>query len=163
MNSASDAFAGILASAVLDASGEEVQAAVVDDMVERLDREGDLESQLAQAREVRKEAGDFGAEIAGAVIVPVLIEAAKALWAAYAKKLGEKVGGELADLTYKEVAKIVSWLWSGATRGQAELDFDALIRVSAGKHGLSSEQVEVLIAASRSPEMLKAIEARAQA
>lgn len=160
MATAPDLFAGILTSAVLSASGEEVQSAVVDDMVERLNRDGDLDSQIAWSRAARKEAGDFGMEIASALLIPVLIEAAKGLWAEYVKKLGEKAGGQLAELTYKQAAKLVHWLWTGEERDRAEVDFDGLLRAAASRHGLSPEQVEALVIAVRSPEMRAALEAQ---
>lgn len=158
MTTAPDLFIGILTSAALSASGEEVQAAVVDDMLERLDSDGDLDGQIARSRTTSKEAGDFGMEIASALLIPVLIEAAKGLWAAYVKKLGEKAGGQLAELTYKQAAKLANWLFTGEERDKAEADFDGLLRAAAGRHGLSPEQVEVLVSAVRSPEMRAALE-----
>lgn len=158
MITAPDLFVGILTSAALSASGEEVQSAVVDDMLERLNRDGDLDSQIARSRATRKEAGDFGMEIASALLIPVLIEAAKGLWAAYVKKLGEKAGGQLAELTYNQAAKLVNWLWTGEERDRTEVDFDGLLRAAASRHGLCPEQVEVLVLAVRSPEMRAALE-----
>lgn len=160
MATASDLFAGILASAALSASGEEVQAAVVDDMVTSLDRDGDLASQIARSTPPSKGAGDFGMELAGAILVPVLVEAAKGLWAAYLKKLGERAGGKLADLTYERAARLVQWLWSGDEKKQVEADFEQLLRKAADAQGLPSQQVDALVVAIRSPEMKSALEAQ---
>ncbi len=162
MPSTQDLFAGILTSALLTASGEEVQSAVVDDMVEVLDRDGDLDSQIARSMEFRKEPGDFGMEIASALLVPVVIEAAKGLWAAYLKKLGEKAGGQLADLTFKQVSKLLQWLWTGEDYAQTQAAFNDCLRVAASQQGLSSEKVEALVAAVSSPELKAALEAKAK-
>lgn len=162
MTAAPDLFAGILASAALSASGEEVQAAVVDDMVSNLAHDGDLASQIARATPPRKGAGDFGMELAGAILVPVLVEAAKELWAAYLEKLGEKAGGKLADLTYEHAAKLVQWLWSGDEKRQVEDDFEQLLRVAADAQGLSSQQVDALVMAVRSPGMKDALDTQSK-
>ena len=162
MATAPDFFAGILTSAVLSASGEEVQAAVVDDMMERIDRDGDLDSQIARSKQQRRGAGDFGMELAGAILVPVLIEAAKGLWAAYLKKLGEKAGGKLADLTYEHAAKLLHWLWLGEEQAQVQADFEKLLRKAGDSQGMSSQQVDALVAAVRSPEMKVALQAPAK-
>lgn len=162
MATAPDFFAGILTSAALSASGEEVQAVVVDDMMERIDRDGDLESQIARSKQQRRAAGDFGMELAGAILIPVLIEAAKGLWAAYLKKLGEKAGGKLADLTYEHVAKLLHWLWAGDEQPLVEADFEMLLRKSGDSQGLSAPQVDALVAAMRSPEMKVALQAQAK-
>ncbi|HEU6454774.1 MAG TPA: hypothetical protein VN201_04870 [Roseateles sp.] len=157
-----DMFAGILTSAVLCAGGEDVQSAVVDDMVDGLERDGDLDSQIARSRKHRKEAGDFGMEIASALLVPVLIEAGKGLWAAYLKKLGEKAGGQLVDLTYQQVSKLVQWLFTGEERDQAQAAFNERLRAAAAQQGLSSEQVDALVAAVSSPALTAALDAKAK-
>lgn len=163
MATAPDLFAGIIASAALSVSGEEVQAAVVDDMMERIDRDGDLDSQIARSKRERRAAGDFGMELAGAILVPVLIEAAKGLWAAYLKKLGEKAGSKLADLTYEHTAKLLNWLWAGDEQQQVEADFEKLLRKAGDSQGLPMRQVDALVAAVRSPEMKAALQAQPKA
>lgn len=163
MATAIDLFAGALTAAVLSASGEDVQSAVVDDMVERLDRDGDLDTQIARYRVTRKEAGDFGMEIVGALLVPVLIDAAKGLWAAYVKKLSEQAGGQLADLTYKQAAKLLNWLWTGDVRDRVDTDFEGLLKVAASQRGLTPEQIETLVVAVRSPKMREILEAHTKA
>ncbi|WMY75606.1 hypothetical protein RHD99_06570 [Buttiauxella selenatireducens] len=158
-----DLFVGILASATLSASGETVQSDVVEDMLNRLDSDGDLDSQIERSLLTKKKkAGDFGMEIVGSLLIPVLIEASKGLWAAYLKKISEKAGAQLAELTYAQVAKLVNWLWTGEERSQAEIDFDRLLRVAGSRHGLSPEQVEALVIAVRSPEMKAAIDAQVE-
>jgi hypothetical protein len=152
----SDLFAGALTSAVLNARGDDVQAAVIDDMVDRLDTEGDLDKQLERAGSTRSQAGDFGMEIAGAIVIPVLVEAAKALWAAYVKKLSEKAADDLANLSYKQVVKLAHWLWS--TESEVSVAFEPLLRAAAAKRGLLPIQIEALLAAVHSPEMLAALE-----
>lgn len=156
----SDSFAGVLTSVVLSVSGDDVQAAVIDDMVERLGTDGDLDRQLERANATGSRSGDFGMEIVGAIVVPVLVEAAKGLWAAYVKKLNEKVAGGLADLSYKQVVKLARWLWSSESGEQASAEFESLLRASATKRGLPPAQIEALIVAARSPEILAALEKR---
>lgn len=162
MATAPDLFAGILTSAVLSVSGEEVQAAVVDDMMERINRDGDLDIQIARSKQQRRAAGDFGMELAGAILVPVLIEAAKGLWAAYLKKLSEKAGSKLADLTYEHAAKLLNWLWAEDEQPQVKADFERLLRKVGDSQRLSMQQVDALIAAVRSPEMTAALQAQAK-
>ena len=99
-------------------------------------------------RQFDRKGGDFGAEIIGPLVIPILIEAGKQLWAAYLKKLTEKAGNNLADLTVDGVKTIVRRQWAGPDGSAAE-DYEKLLREAASKQGLAQAQTDQLIAAVR--------------
>jgi len=109
-----------------------------------------LDEQIRNAKAHSKEAGDFGMEILGPMLISALIEAGKALWKIYIKKIGEKAADKLADITVNEATKIANAVWHKTDDTLTMADYDNALRNAADKNGLSKEQTEHLIAAIRS-------------
>ncbi len=152
-----DEFAAWIAGAVLRSGGEDIQAEVLDDLVEKTGPAGSLETEIEAARKASKRPGDFGAEFIGAMLLPVLIEAGKELWAAYLKKLTEKAGEELAALTVDGVKMLAHRIWSGEEEAVTAADYEKLLRAAAAKQGLSPDQTDQLVARLRDPELARAL------
>lgn len=152
-----DEFAAWIAGAVLRRSGEDIQAEVLDDLVQKTGPADSLETHIEAARTASKRAGDFGAEFIGAMLLPVLIEAGKELWAAYLKKLTENAGEQLAAMTVDGVKTLAHRIWSGEEKAVTAADYEKLVRVAAAKEGLSSEQTDILVAGLRDPELARAL------
>jgi len=151
-------FALWIAEVTLRSSGREVDAITVDDLAKEVEQTGNLESKLEEMHHFEKRGGDFGAEIVAAMIIPILIEAGKQLWAAYLKKLADKAGGTLADVTVDEVKTFFRNQW-GNSANDSRADYEAILRSEAGKQGLSETQTSALVEAIRQQSMARAITA----
>lgn len=139
-------FAIWLAGATLRSADREIDALTLDDLSRQVQQNGNLESELEEMRRFDRRGGDFGAEIIGAVVIPILIEAGKQLWAAYLKKLTDKAAGKLADVTADEVSALITRTWS--TPGDdSRASYERILQAEAAKQGLSQSQTEGLIAA----------------
>lgn len=141
-----DEFAGWIAGATLRSADEEVQAVFLDDVLDQARERQDLDSVLAGTLESERQPGDFGMEIAGALLVPVLIEAGRQLWAIYIRKLAEKSADKLSDVTITGLKRMVKSTWSGEDKDVRD-DFANLIRVAGEKHGLEPDVIEKLVSA----------------
>lgn len=139
-------FAIWLAAATLRSADREIDALTLDDLARQAQQSGDLERELDAMRRFDRRGGDFGAEIVGAVVIPILIEAGKQLWAAYLKKLTDKATGKLADVTAEEVSAFIKQTWS--TNGDdSRASYERILQEEAAKQGLSQSQTDGLIAA----------------
>ncbi|MDG4878265.1 hypothetical protein P9273_24630 [Mesorhizobium sp. WSM4935] len=147
-----DKFAIWIAASTLRSGNREIDALALDDIAQQVRGSGDLERELAAMRQFDRRGGDFGAEIVGAVVIPILIEAGKQLWAAYLKKLTDKAAGQLADVTADEVKALVRGRWSRVDES-ARADFETFLRAEAVRQGLSEAQTEGLLAALHQPGM----------
>lgn len=107
-------------------------------------------------RHFERSGGDFGAEIIGPLLIPVLIEAGKQLWAAYLKDLTGKAASGLADLTANSVKGYLKRHWS-RDGDHVAAEYERLLRAAAATHGLSQEQIDELVAAVRGSGMARAI------
>jgi len=88
----------------LEASGDEVQAMVVEDLEEQRRQGTPLSEGMAELGRTERRAGDFGMEIAGTLLAPVLVALLKEFWSGYLKELEKEAEGALAKKTV-EVAK----------------------------------------------------------
>lgn len=141
-----DEFAGWMAAATLRTADEEIQAIFLDDVLEQA-REGQgLDRALADASKSERRPGDFGMEIAGSLLVPVLIEAGRQFWAIYIKKLAEKGADKLSEATIASLKRMVKKAWSGEDT-EVRDDLARLIRVAGEKQGLQAEAIEKLVSA----------------
>jgi|GEM_PF-5546390 hypothetical protein len=143
---AEEQFALALTHAVLTVAEEDVQLAVLEEMVAEAPTKA-LDLQLSEARIAGKQAGDFGMEIVGPMLISALLEAGKALWGLYVKKLGEKAAGKLADTTVDGVNKISRAIWHDKDSAITVADYEGALRNAARAEGLSSEQTDRLVAA----------------
>jgi hypothetical protein len=152
-----DEFAGWMAGAALRSADEEIQAIFLDDVLDQVREGEELDTALTRTLKSERRSGDFGMDIVGPLIVPVLIEAGRQLWRIYAKKLTEKAADKLSDATITGVKKIVKNLWSGNEGQEVRNDFEKLIRVAGEKQGIQSDVIEKLISgiqAERFPDEL---------
>jgi hypothetical protein len=149
-------FAVWIAGATLRSGDREVDALALDDPAQQAAKTGDLDKEIKTMGQFDRKGGDFGAEIIGAVVIPILIEAGKQLWASYFKKVSDKAAGALADATASQVTAFVKEHWSG-TGDSATAKYEQCLRDAAAKQGLSQPQTEALVKALRSPEMKKEI------
>lgn len=93
-----DQAAAVLAAAILRTNDRDIEAMTLEAVAENSKYE-DLDSAVTEASQSDAKAGAFGMEIVGAIVVPILIEAARQFWKAYSEKLIEKGGEELVDWT----------------------------------------------------------------
>src|ERR1700730_14690439 len=101
-----DELAVWLGGCALRAADEGIQASVLEALGEEVKSGKGLDEALATVTTFDRRAGDFGAEIIGPLLLPILIEALKAFWNAYAAELQKKAVGTLVDLTVDEVKSI---------------------------------------------------------
>ena len=88
-----------LAKGWLEASGDEVQALVVDDLEEQTRRGTPLSEGMAALERPERRAGDFGMAIAGTLLAPVLVQILKEFWSGYLNALEKETEGALAKKT----------------------------------------------------------------
>lgn len=143
-----DQFSLEIARKVLKTTDEEVQLEVLNQMAKGKD--GNLDDQIKEAKAVSKQAGDFGMEIIGPMIIPVLIEAGKSLWKLFVKKLGEKAMDKGADYTFDKIKELIKNIWNGKDSHVTVNDYENELKKAALAEGLSSEQTDRLIKAVRS-------------
>lgn len=147
-----------LAEATLISGGQEVSAFVVSDIKDQVAAGGTLDTALQNIQAFDRKPGDFGAEIIGALIVPVVIEAAKQLWASYLKELTQQVnemaqqgGKQLASMTIDSAKALVRRVWTDEP--EISTRYATLVRAEAERQGLPSEQIELLVNAITSPAL----------
>jgi len=99
----SDELSLWLANAWLRASGDSIQSLVVEDLQEQIEQGKSMTDGLSSLMTSQRQAGDFGMEIAGTLLAPVLVELLKDFWSGYLKKVGESAGGAVAEATTKRV------------------------------------------------------------
>lgn len=116
-------------------------------------RSQSLAQTLSRASTSQTRAGAMGLEIAGSIILPIVISAARLFWEAYEKRLMQKLGEEAADLT---LDKVKDWF---AAAPKPELDsaskeLTASIKRIAAERALTEEEIAPLLEAV-SQEKLK--------
>lgn len=146
-------FAVWLAGATLRSGEDEIGALTLDSLEQNSTET--LDDELAKMGKFDRKGGDFGAEIIGPLVIPILIEAGKQLWAAYLKKLTEKAAAGLADATADTVKKLLKSEWTSNDRTVSE--YEILLRAEAAKQGLPEAQTEKLAEALRRPRMAQEI------
>lgn len=92
-------------------------------------------------------------EIVGALLVPILVEAGRQLWTAYVKRLAERAGGDLADLSLSAMKGLAARIWSGQEPSAKLAELEALVRDAARKEGLTPADVETLVAKLHDPKV----------
>jgi hypothetical protein len=141
-----------LAHAWLQASGQEVQAILVEDLRDQAASGTPLSESIDALGSSRRQAGDFGMEIAGALLAPVLVELLKEFWSAYVKKLAEDLAGKLADAS---TSGLKSLFLSALARDDGDAVPDLVKRVHrlAADKKISRQDADRLVAALRNPKL----------
>lgn len=150
-----DEFTVWIAKAFVDAEQEPVQFAMLEAIAEDANVGDDLDTQLKHVQTSQRQAGAFGLELAGAFLLPVLIELGKQLWKAYSEELMKQLGINLAELTAK---KLKVWLNDQLDSQHEEVvtnQMEVAIRRLGDAHNLNQEQVSALIAAVRQGHVKK--------
>jgi len=150
-------FAAALTDLVLRADDEDIQAEVLGDLMQRAERSGSLDVEIARSREVGRRSGDFGMEIVGPLLIPILIEAGKHLWAAYVKELGDKAASGAATATVDGARALVRRMWRGDEVPVGPAQFEAAVRAAAAKEGLPANETDALVARLRAERVVAAL------
>lgn len=82
-----------------------LQALIVEDLETQIEEGSSFSEGLRSLTANSRRAGDFGMEIAGSLLAPVLVELLKSFWSEYLKKLAEDAGGSAAELTIDEAKR----------------------------------------------------------
>lgn len=149
-----DNFSALLAEAILNSADEDIQVEVLKELVQRTNKSTSLDDVIEESREATKEPGDFGMEIIGSLLIPILIEAGKQLWSQYVKKLSEKAASQLADYTIAQMKKLARDIFSGENNLISVNDYEIIFRKVAAQEGLKSEQIDLIVQAIRSKRIL---------
>lgn len=147
----SDEVAVWLAAGVLRGGDREIEALSLEAMAADAGP-GQLDEALETSRTSEQRGGAFGMEIVGAIIVPVLIEAARQFWAAYQKEFVEKSGKDAASATIEQLKKWFGHAHPAEKQAAGEKLAEAIRKVGADRH-LRSEDIDALVAAT-APERL---------
>jgi hypothetical protein len=94
------------AGAWLQVSGFTAQSLVVTDVQDQVEQGKPLDKVLAEVPAPKKHAGDFGIEIVGSLLAPIVIGLLKDFWSGYLKKLSDKAEGDLADATVGKLKSV---------------------------------------------------------
>jgi hypothetical protein len=135
-----------LAVGVLRGGNYEIEALSLEALATDLGHNG-----LGRALEVEKtseqRAGAFGMELLGAVIVPVVVEAARQFWVTYQTELSKKLGEAAADLTF---AKLKKWFNTALSEEQKEVSqkLADTIRKVGKERQLRQEDIDALVVAA---------------
>jgi predicted transcriptional regulator len=153
-----DEFTIWIAKAFLDSDREPVQLAMIEAMADDAIAGEDLDKQLACVRSSGKEAGAFGLELAGAFVIPVLIELGKQLWSAYSEELMKQFGSDLADITSDKLKEWVKGQLNSKSENTVTIHMEAAIRQLGETHDLSQDQISELIAVVRQGDVKKRLD-----
>jgi hypothetical protein len=142
------------AHAWLRASGQEVQGILVEDLWDQAASGTPLSESIGALGSSQRQAGDFGMEIAGALLAPVVVELLKEFWSAYVKKLAGDLAGKLADAS---TSGLRSLFLSALARhdGDAAPDLVKRVHQLAADKKISRRDADRLVAALRSPRLAK--------
>lgn len=147
-----------LAAATLEADGQSIATFELDELKANVEAGKPLDDALREMRHFDQKAGDFGAEIIGPLLVPIVVEAAKQLWSGYIKQLAEQGSKQLAELTIDAAKSLLKRVWS--READVSQRYAELIRSEATRQKLPPEQVERLVQAVASPAFAKGFAAQ---
>lgn len=142
-----------LAAGILRSGDFEIEAVTLEAMAADA-TPGGLDAALKASEKSEMRGGALGMEILGAIVVPVLIEAAKQFWASYQKELIEKTGKSAAEAT---LAGLKKWFFDAPPEDKSLISeklADTIARVGEARK-LRAEDIEALIAAT-APDRLEA-------
>jgi hypothetical protein len=148
-----------LAGGVLRAGGEDIQASVLEEVRDKVASGTPLDQALALVSRSERQAGDFGAEIIGPLLLPILIEGLKTFWNLYASELQKKVAGDLAKLTIEKVKDLFRSALGGAERDKTLTSMEEVIREVAAKRKLNAKATERLVALVLDPNVASELDA----
>ncbi|WP_142781907.1 hypothetical protein [Agrobacterium sp. T29] len=144
-----------LATGVLRSGGHEIEAMSLEAIAADAE-EGGLGKALDEAQRSEQRGGALGLEIVGALIVPVLLEAARQFWAAYQKEFTERAGKSAAEAT---LAQFKKWFGNAAEEEKrvAAEKLAQSIRAVGKQRKLKPLDIEALVAATAPKQLEKAL------
>ena len=110
-----------------------------------------LGAALDDLRSFDRRPGDFGVEFVGPLLLPIVVEAARQLWASYLKGLTDKGGAQLATMTVEAVKGLIKHIWSQEKNLSSR--YAALLRAEAERQGLPTDQIERLVRTVSGPAL----------
>lgn len=135
------------------ASGDEAQGLLIEDLQEQVAQGSTLSDGLAAISTSERQPGDFGMEIAGSLLAPILVELLKDFWSGYLKKLGENAGGALADSTTKRAKEWFLSLLHKKEDHSALSEIERKINQMAELKKLSKRETTRLLETLRNPKL----------
>jgi hypothetical protein len=142
-----------LAGGLLKAGGEDVQALVLEAIRDEVASGVTLDEALTSASKSERQAGDLGVEFIGPLLLPLLIEALKIFWKAYASELQKKVAGDLAKFSVDKVKELLRGAFVGPNKAAAAASLEDSLRQVAEKHKLDAAATERLLSLAQSPKL----------
>jgi hypothetical protein len=146
-----DEAALVFAAAILRGSGREIEALSLEAIAADTGP-GGLDQALTESSQSETRGGAFGMEIAGALILPLVIDAVRQVWKAYSGELIKKIGTSAADAT---ISQLTSWFRRSPAEDLQQIA-DRLaeaIRTAGVERGLATADIDALVAAT-APEKL---------
>lgn len=156
----SDELSLWLADGWLQASGDEIQRLVVEDLREQAAQGVALSKSIASLSKTERRAGDFGMEIAGTLLAPVLVELLRDFWKEYLKKLAENTGDALADTTSKGIKTWFVSLLYKKEDDAALVQLEKRIEQLADNKKLTRKESSRLLEALRTPKLAQKLGAQ---
>ncbi|MES2177953.1 MAG: hypothetical protein V4550_08790 [Gemmatimonadota bacterium] len=147
-------FAAELASAILKASGEDIEDQLLGQLVQRAGLSGTLGGEIALSLSIARRWGGLGMDMARLVLISVLIEAGKQFWADY---IQDKLVASGASATADGAGSIARRLLQGEECRVAWERFAALARDAGAKEGLPQRQLEAVLARQRDGRVASAL------
>ena len=149
-----------LANGWLRASGDQIQGLLVEDLQAQVAQGTPLSLAVAALKKPERRAGDFGMEIAGTLLAPVVVELLKDFWSGYLKKLGESAGGAVAEATTSRAkAWFLSLLHKKEDRS-ALTELEKKVNQLADHKKLSRKEATRLLEALGNPALAKELSQR---
>jgi hypothetical protein len=142
-----------LGGALIEASGDPVETAVFEDVAEQSNGGHALDAVLRDIDRPERQAGDFGMEIAGTLMAPVLLGALRHFWSGYIAKLEDKAADNLADATIAGIKKLFAREITGPGKDALTAEIEAQVRSRAAARGIESAEVDKLVSLLRDPNV----------
>jgi hypothetical protein len=142
-----------LAGAWLRTSGDEIQSLLVQDLQEQVEQGQPMVKGIAALSQTERHAGDFGMEIAGTLLAPLLLQLLKDFWTGYLKKLGEGAGGVLAEVTTKVAKDRFLSMLHADPRQEVLAELQTRVDQMVARKKLSQKEATRLLDALRNPKL----------
>lgn len=151
----SDDIVAWLAAGVLRSGDYEIEASTLEAIAQDAET-GSLDEALMQASVSERRGGAFGMDIAGTILIPVLIAVARQFWEAYQKEFVKKLGVSAAEATIAQVKRWFGRASAEDTQAMSE-GLAATIRKVGSERGLAPTDIEALVAAVLSGQLAPAL------
>jgi len=148
-----------LARGWLQSSGDKIQSLVVEDLQEQAVGGTPVSEALASLAKSKRQPGDFGMEIAGTLLAPVLVEFLKTFWASYLKTLAEDTAKAVATATTQSIKALFVSVLHKDKDGPVTADLRGGIADLVARGKLTHQEAARLLTALNGAELPKALSA----